>query len=142
MKLLERLMKRVIRSRVTSCWVWPRSLSADGYGQIRIAGGREGAHCIFWLLHNGPIPDGMCVLHKCDVPNCVNPEHLFLGTKKDNWHDAMKKGRLPQVGKRKEACKYGHQFVEENLYIHPNGRRECKQCRARRRTEYEQRDSL
>jgi len=76
------------------CWLWEKSNSAKGYGQIRKNGKMTTAHRVAWELHNGPIPDGMCVLHKCDEPICVNPNHLFLGTLKDNFDDAVAKGRI------------------------------------------------
>lgn len=67
-----------------------------GYGQFVIAGEpRNGAHRTSYRLCIGPIPPGMCVLHKCDNPSCVNPDHLFLGTSKDNVLDAMSKDRMP-----------------------------------------------
>jgi hypothetical protein len=57
-------------------------------------GERRGAHCQAWLLFRGEIPLGLFVLHKCDRPNCVNPDHLFLGTHTDNMRDAIRKGRV------------------------------------------------
>lgn len=65
-----------------------------GYGQIEIDGRSQQAHRVAWMLHNGDIPTGLRVLHHCDVRNCVNPEHLFLGTQRDNVDDALKKGKV------------------------------------------------
>lgn len=79
------------------CWNWTKSKDSHGYGRIYKGGGgsREFllVHRLSWLLFNGPISDDLCVLHKCDNPACVNPEHLFLGTHKDNMQDRDKKGR-------------------------------------------------
>jgi len=69
----------------------------------------NGAHRVSWELHHGPILKNLCVLHTCDIPACVNPNHLFLGTKWDNIHDAMKKGRAPQMSSP-ERCIRGHKF--------------------------------
>ena len=68
-----------------------------GYGGITEDQGSQvsvGAHRVSWKLHKGDIPDGLYVLHQCDVPSCVNPEHLFLGTAKDNAQDAVEKNRV------------------------------------------------
>lgn len=83
------------------CWVWVAGKSSQGYGQI--AAGRRGskmlkAHRVSWELHFGEIPDGVCVLHKCDNPACVRPGHLFLGTQQDNVTDMMQKGRQGKTG--------------------------------------------
>jgi hypothetical protein len=77
------------------CWVWTGAVTSCGYGSVN-RGGRNSAvsaHIAAWELQNGPVREGMCVLHKCDFPLCVNTDHLFLGTKKDNTADAIKKGR-------------------------------------------------
>jgi DNA-binding XRE family transcriptional regulator len=76
------------------CWLFKGATNGDGYGQNKNADGkREMMHRISFEIHNGPIPDGLCVLHKCDVRACVNPQHLFLGDKRDNAIDAVQKGR-------------------------------------------------
>lgn len=81
---------------VEDCWVWQSRATANGgYGAISFGRGyKERAHRVAWMLTNGPIPEGKCILHACDNPPCCNPKHLFIGTKLDNTHDAMKKGRL------------------------------------------------
>lgn len=84
--------KRVNKSE--TCWNWIGVKDKDGYGTLSIRGkGLKRAHRLSWEIHNGPIPDGMSVLHKCDNPSCVNPEHLFLGTQLDNMRDKTAKGR-------------------------------------------------
>jgi hypothetical protein len=83
------------RARVTTsdgCWSWLGSTTSDGYGCIS-AFGELRAHRASWVLHHGPIPSGMHVLHRCDNPPCTNPDHLFLGTIADNNRDRNRKGR-------------------------------------------------
>jgi hypothetical protein len=77
---------------VAGCWIWSGALDSHGYGVINI-GGTKKAHRVSWIAFNGPIPEGMSVLHKCDVPSCINPNHLFLGTQADNMADMIAKGR-------------------------------------------------
>lgn len=71
------------------CWIWMRGATGDGYGSFR--GMR--AHRYSWQMQYGEIPPDMDVLHRCDVPLCVNPDHLFLGTHTDNMRDKIAKGR-------------------------------------------------
>jgi hypothetical protein len=76
------------------CWLWLGSTGRGGYGRIRVGGNRTArTHRLAWELNRGPIPDGLHVLHKCDTPCCINPDHLFLGTPLDNAHDRDRKGR-------------------------------------------------
>lgn len=87
----ERLWRHVEKS--DGCWVWTGSLANWGYGQIKVDGRPERTHRLSWTIHFGPIPDGLDVLHTCDNPPCVRPDHLFLGTDGDNAQDMASKGR-------------------------------------------------
>lgn len=79
--------------KTDSCWLWTAG-ERHGYGTIRInSKRRERVHRFSWTLANGPIPDGLGVLHKCDVTLCVRPSHLFVGTQADNIADMIQKGR-------------------------------------------------
>jgi hypothetical protein len=90
----ERFMDYVEHDTNGGCWLFTGATNGHGYGQYKNAEGkREMMHRISYEIHNGPIPDGLCVLHKCDVRACVNPCHLFLGDKRDNAIDAVRKGR-------------------------------------------------
>lgn len=86
----------IITNRVVAkgdCLVWCKSRNYAGYGQIRIKGRLWLAHRAVWVEANGPIPDGLFVLHTCDNPPCVNPRHLVQGTQWDNMQDRERKGR-------------------------------------------------
>lgn len=74
------------------CWLWPKP-NGDGYGKLIVGGKIRKAHRVAWEFFCGPIPEGLHVLHRCDVPLCVNPDHLFLGTHQDNMDDRKAKGR-------------------------------------------------
>lgn len=75
------------------CWEWNGILTRDGYGAIRAHGRMRLAHRLAYTVWSGPIPDDLCVLHKCDNRRCINPDHLFLGTRLDNTADMLSKGR-------------------------------------------------
>lgn len=80
--------------KTESCWIWTGG-TITGYGQFHPTDTRVmKAHRFSWELHYGPIPAGLWVLHRCDTPPCVRPDHLFLGTHADNMADARAKGRL------------------------------------------------
>src|SRR4249920_2161217 len=92
----ERFWSLVIKG--PECWGWSGYTGGDGYGRITIGHNRQGkAHRFSYEIHRGPIPDGMQVLHRCDNPPCTRPDHLFLGTARDNVADMDVKGRRKSV---------------------------------------------
>jgi HNH endonuclease len=89
--LTERFWPKV--RKTDGCWLWTSYTNEHGYGLICIRRHKFYAHRVSWELDRGPIPYGIRVLHRCDVPACVRPEHLFLGTQPDNLADMRAKGR-------------------------------------------------
>ena len=87
---IQRFLEKV--ERRGDCWRWKASKHLNGYGLFQT----QYAHRASFQLFKGPIPDGLCVCHSCDQPDCVNPAHLWVGTKKDNSNDMARKGRAAQ----------------------------------------------
>ena len=116
------------------CWEWQKSRNLKGYGYFQTLGQRL-AHRVSYIIHNGEFDKKLCVLHRCDNPPCVNPDHLFLGTVNDNNKDRHAKGRTvtPNHNFFKTHCKRGHEFNKENTYVKKNGGRECRKCITLRR---------
>jgi hypothetical protein len=110
--------------KTDSCWPWRAGVNKE-YGEFNFGNNwMRQAHRVAWELTHGPIPDGLCVLHKCDVPLCVNPDHLFLGTKLDNVRDMIAKGRAYRRP-RQTHCHNGHVFSG----VDSKGRHVCRTCR-------------
>lgn len=89
-----RFERAIERVPIAGCWIWLGTLDGKGYGSFYIRGIYGRSHRAAFLLFRGPIPQGACVLHRCDVRCCVNPAHLWLGTVGDNNADRDAKGRL------------------------------------------------
>jgi len=94
------------RSKTRTCRIWQGATNEKGYGVLSVDGKTWKAHRYAWTLYRGPIPDGMCVLHKCDVRSCVRVRHLFLGTRADNNADMHAKGRGKSGPSSKEQTSY------------------------------------
>jgi len=94
---MERFFKKV--EKTESCWLWTAAIRGkSGYGAIKVDGKTIDAHRLSYQIHKGEIPNGMYVCHSCDNRKCVNPDHLFLGTAKDNWQDGFDKNRIRLLG--------------------------------------------
>lgn len=92
--LSDRLRAGYVVDDASGCWLWQKAIGGTGYGAIQLSVGVTGkAHRVSWELANGPVPIGLSVLHRCDTPRCVNPNHLFVGTTAVNSSDMVQKGR-------------------------------------------------
>jgi hypothetical protein len=103
----DRFLQKVLKN-ANDCWIWQASTRKAGsgfiYGQFSFNGYPEWAHRASYLIFKGEIPTGLQVCHKCDVTMCVNPDHLFLGTQRDNMQDMLTKERDAQVGERNHSA--------------------------------------
>jgi len=95
--LSERFWKNVNIKEDSECWEWLKSTNKQGYGHLNINNKLCRANRIAYKISYGIIPSGLCVLHTCDNPLCVNPNHLWLGTHNDNMRDKVLKGRCSHL---------------------------------------------
>lgn len=95
MQIDQRFWRHVEIGGADDCWPWRGASTRQGYGTVRAGRSSTSAHRMAWLLTQGPIPDGLCVLHSCDNPPCCNPAHLWLGTASQHAQDSIRKGRRP-----------------------------------------------
>ena len=114
-------IKNGIKIDSNNCWIWQGAKHLQGYGNIAYRGKPLLVHRISWMIFKGEIPQGMKVCHKCDVTSCCNPEHLFLGSQKDNVKDGIDKGRYANrvLGKRRNKLIY--EQVQEIKKLHEEG---------------------
>lgn len=121
LSLEARFWKKVAKGSGDSCWNWTGSL-VRRYGAFQVNGCLRKAHRISWEIHFGKVPDGLWVLHKCDNPICVRPDHLFVGTNQDNVDDRQAKGRNnPPKGEDHTHAKLTEKDVLEIRRLYANG---------------------
>lgn len=124
----------------SGCWVWLGALSQGGYAQIHYNGKTSTAHRLIYEYYNGPVSRELQLDHLCRVRCCVNPRHLEVVTRLEN----VRRGEGGRHNAIKTHCPYGHEYTSENTCLIPRcgGRyllRECRICKRRRQTEFEQR---
>jgi hypothetical protein len=121
--------------KADGCWIWKGTIhSGTGYGLMQHDRKVYATHRLSLQIATGrPIPKGMHVCHRCDNPPCVNPDHLFIGTPRDNVRDMWAKGRAVIADRRWPRCKRGHEWTPDNTITRPAGRlcRLCKNARLR-----------
>ena len=93
-----RFLKRIVKKTTSGCWIFDSVKFKKGYGNFLLNRKQQIAHRVSWIIFRGAIPPKMSVCHRCDNPPCVNPNHLFIGTVKDNNRDCVKKGRWKNNG--------------------------------------------
>lgn len=125
------------------CWLWTGGNAHFGYGKFYLSPTEPGAksksvraHRYAYETEVGPIPEGLFLLHSCDVPACVNPSHLRPGTQIENVADAIERGRFTNGNKRKTHCPKGHPYDDQNTYVDKRGKRSCRACGNERRARY------
>jgi hypothetical protein len=117
------------------CWEWQGAVNTAGYGGIGDRGKTLYVHRLVYAATVGPIPEKYDVMHSCDNRLCVRPDHLTVGTRRENMLDASRKGRM-----NRPTCKNGHRWTERNAmrYRQKDGlvRRRCRICYIRSRQKY------
>lgn len=122
--------------KTRGCHLWAGVIHPDGYGVFHFEGSNKRASRIAYQFFIGPIPDGLHVLHSCDVRSCVNPKHLFVGTNNDNVQDKIRKGRC--FNQLKKICRNGHPYNKKNTYRWET-QRACRICNTLATTKYKKR---
>ena len=131
MTVPERVASIKNRTRLDGqCWTYLGAKNEFGYAQTYYRGQRWMVHRLMYSLLVGPIPTGADLCHTCDNPACVNPDHLWPGTRQENMIDCVEKGR--HRSSAKTHCMRGHEFTQDNTYVTKRGKRQCLACTRRR----------
>jgi hypothetical protein len=109
-----------------ACWLWRASRERGGYGMFHLDGKKRLAHRVAYELAIGPVPEGLVLDHLCRTRDCVNPKHLEPVTFREN---VLRGAGITAQCARKSHCLRGHPLSGPNLYLHSDGRRECRSCR-------------
>lgn len=132
-RIMARVSDKVMPITESGCFVWLGSCGNSGYGKARNGKNKDiSLHRAAYIAAHGSIPKGVCVLHRCDVRSCLNPNHLFLGTKSDNSKDMVVKGRNFSAPRLRTKCPQGHPYNA----INSNGARICTICNEATRARY------
>lgn len=125
---LERFEEKYIPEPMSGCWLWIGSKNRDGYGTFFVAGKvRKAARAALHIFRGFDLNSPLHTLHRCDIPACVNPDHLFVGTIRDNALDSLHKGRHALASRT--ACKNGHEFTDATTWIEIRGTKRSRHCR-------------
>lgn len=128
--IIKKLLLRVVIDH-NGCWIWQGYVHGNGYGYIKQKCKKILIHKIFFMLHKGIVPKGMCLDHICRIRRCVNPEHLRTVTRAQN---NVENSISPSaINKAKTRCKRGHKFTLGNTYIRKRGSVAVRNCRACKR---------
>lgn len=135
-EMKKRIERHIVRLPESGCWIWIGNSTHDGYGRMMVIdqNGKQRpirAHRISYAANKGPFEKSQIVRHECDVPFCVNPDHLLLGTQQENLQDMRSRNRENGAGvynRLKTHCNAGHPLFGDNLRI--EGKREARRCKA------------